>query len=526
LIEQARTLALNYVASLPGTDRVMVVYADALPSAVTGFETNRQVARQAIMAARTSASSLDLASTLRFAQQAMSSAVRPGEIVLAGGPRPNETGRPDAFPKNFRLLEVKGNVENVGIRRIGLRPAEDQANVWRILVTSSNQGSAVRAATLDLSFGGGPIASRTITIPAGGDVETAFTYNTNAGGVLEAHLTSSGRDDIAADNRASVEIAGLRQVELTVCSDQARLLAPVLESLPTVQPVYHSLAECKAVAPKGLAIYDGAVPASEVSAIVIAAPDAESAVSVASTVKAAKLAGWRPGHAVTAGLRSESELIDTQIYRPSPNDQVLGDSAAGPVAVIHNVGKAKQLYLGFHPIRSGLRYQVSAPLLFANALRWLEPDSFAHSETIASGVGMTVAKIDADASVKVLDEKGGELPFSRQGNEVRFFAPSVGRVRVEGNIGGRAQEQVFSMALPDVPDKQFEAPDNVLHGVPAPHQALSGGRDVWYWLVLLAGLIVLADWILFAPGVRRLPTGSPFQSLQNTLSSLTRRRAA
>ena len=178
---------------------------------------------------------------------------------------------------------------------------------------------------------------------------------------------------------------------------------------------------------------------------------------------------------------------------------------AGPVAVIHNAGNARQLYLGFHPIRSGLRYQVSAPLLFANALRWLEPAAFTRSEITASGVGMTVAKVDPDAAVKVLDERGGELPFSRQGDEVRFFAPSVGRVRVDGLVGGRASEQVFSMALPDVPQKSFALPENVLKGIPPKHGALSGGRDVWYWLVLLAVALLVADWVLFAPGVRRKP---------------------
>jgi Aerotolerance regulator N-terminal/von Willebrand factor type A domain len=517
LMEQARTAALNYIAALAGTDRVMVVYADGLATPVTAFESSRVKAREAVMRARASASSLHLADAVRFAQQAQRNAKRPGEIVLAGGARPAADSQLDTYPKNFRLLETQGEAENIGIRRIGLRPADDAPNVWHVLVSVANYSDRPRTANLGLTFGGTPATSRNLTVPARGSAEVAFNYSTGASGILEARLSPDGRDDLKSDNVASVELPGLKTVAITVCSDQPRLLQPVFDSLPSVAPKFRTLADCKSGALTGLAVYEGMAPVgTALNSIVITAPSGESKVPILTTARATKFAGWRPDHPLTVGLRSENETIDgTQIFAPGANDLVIAQTAAGPVAVVHTEPSSRQLYLGFHPLRSSFRYEVTAPLFFANALKWLAPEAFNRHEIIAAGVGATMTRVDADAPVKVLDEKGQALPFSRQGGDVRFFTPLMGRVRVvEGAPGAStaalaANEQVFSMALPDVPEKTWEKPTTVLRGIPRPRGALSGGNDIWYWLVLAAAALLLADWMLFAPGVRRMAASMP-----------------
>ena len=50
-----------------------------------------------------------------------------------------------------------------------------------------------------------------------------------------ARLSPDGRDDLASDNQATVELPGIRPLAITVCAPQPRLLQPVLDSLPAVQ---------------------------------------------------------------------------------------------------------------------------------------------------------------------------------------------------------------------------------------------------------------------------------------------------
>jgi len=511
LIEQARTLALRYIAALASTDRVMVVYADALATPATGFESNREKARQAVRRARPSASSLHLADAIRFAAEAQHNARRPGEIAIAGAARPSSDALLDTYPKNFRLLAVKGEPENIGIRRIGLRPADDAPNLWHILVSVVNYSQRPRTANLGLSFGGALAASRNLSIPPGGTTEAAFDYSTGASGILEARLSPDGRDDLASDNQASVELPGLRPLAITVCAPQPRLLQPVLDSLPAVQATFHTVAECQAQPPTTLAVYEGMMPpANAQPALIIMPLAAESKVAVGSTAANAKLLAWRPDHPVTAGLRSENETLEsTQIFKPSKDDIVLAESSAGPVAVVHMEGAARQIILGFNPLRSNFRYQLSAPLLFANTLRWLAPEAFHRGEIIAAGVGAATAKVPADAQVKVIGENGASVPFSRDAEGIRFFEASMGRVRVVENINGRTSEQVFSLALPDVPEKTWITAPTTLRGIPRPRGLLSGGRDIWYWLVLVAAALLLIDWMLYAPGVRRTARTMP-----------------
>ena len=43
--------------------------------------------------------------------------------------------------------------------------------------------------------------------------------------------------------------------------------------------------------------------------------------------------------------------------------------------------------LGFNPVRSGMKYQLTTPLLFANIIRWMAPDAFRSWELTAGTVG-------------------------------------------------------------------------------------------------------------------------------------------
>ena len=51
--------------------------------------------------------------------------------------------------------------------------------------------------------------------------------------------------------------------------------------------------------------------------------------------------------------------------------------------------------VGFDPLHGSLRFELSTPLLFANLLHWLEPESFRSLELTASAVGSAAVALDA-----------------------------------------------------------------------------------------------------------------------------------
>jgi hypothetical protein len=165
--------------------------------------------------------------------------------------------------------------------------------------------------------------------------------------------------------------------------------------------------------------------------------------------------------------------------------------------------------LGFHPGRSDLRYDLMTPLLLANVFRWFEPDVFRAYDLHGGSAGSVSATLDADvdpSTVKVLGEHG-ELPFTVQGQAVRFFAGVPQTVRIISS----GREQVHSLSLPEVAPVAWEPPRSAFRGIPGGIQrALS--RDLWQYLAVLGGIGLLVEWLMYGRARQRLSSASPAPS--------------
>src|SRR6185295_16133115 len=97
LMDEAREKARAYLKSLPSSDRVMLVRADALTTPATAFEYKREKILEAIAQSTAGSTALNLDQALAFAHQAQAlGSHRQGEIVYIGAGR--VTAQPTAFP--------------------------------------------------------------------------------------------------------------------------------------------------------------------------------------------------------------------------------------------------------------------------------------------------------------------------------------------------------------------------------------------------------------------------------------------
>jgi hypothetical protein len=158
--------------------------------------------------------------------------------------------------------------------------------------------------------------------------------------------------------------------------------------------------------------------------------------------------------------------------------------------------------LGFHPVRSGMKYQLTTPLLFANIIRWMAPDAFRSWELTAGTVGTVDVELESEIdpnSVRVQTEDGRPLPFTVEGKNLRFFTGAPGVVRVL--TGDR--ELVYSLTLPQPGDTVWK-PSDVKLGLPPRVPFGPASRDLWHWLALAGAAGLLADWILYGRIDRRM----------------------
>jgi VWA domain-containing protein/aerotolerance regulator-like protein len=498
LIDEARVAARAYVKALPSRDRVMVVRADALATPVTAFESDRKVLEDAIRLSQPGASALNLSQALEFAQRAQKlQAQHAGEIVYAGAGRvPEEEATLTAVPANLRVLPVDGAQENVGLRKIGLRRSTGAADTWDIFVALKNYGLKPRNVGLELQFGGAPAGSRGFSLKPGEEQQATFTYKTHAAGYLEARLNS--HDAFPQDDRAVVELPSEKPLRVVVYSTEPALLKPMISSSGQVEAVFESPSKYDPKVAADIVILDRFAPAARplVSSIWIEPPAAGSPITVKGTRSAVKLDSWRTDTPLGAGLRTKDvHLASAEVFTLAPGDIPVAESTEGPL-IVARPGSPKIVALGFHPVKSSMKYELATPLLIANTLRWMAPDVFRSREVQAGTVGtvtLPVEKGTDPAAVRVVTEDSRPLPFTIEDNLLRFFCGAPGTVRVlTGN-----RELVYSLTLPDVGDSLWHTPATVHKGVPRTMGNSVSSTDIWPWFAVLGALGLLADWLLF-----------------------------
>lgn len=506
LMDEARRLALAWVRALPAGDRVMLIRADGLATPATVFESSRAAVEEAIARSHPGSTALNLDAAFELARQVRhmhsSSA---GEVVFAGAGRVTEqqSGAEDRTPPNLRVLPVAAAVENCGLRTIGLRRSHTVADVWEVFVTVRNYGQSSRVVRLALQFGGAPAGLRRIDLPPGTEQNATFELHTRSAGWVEARIL--GSDDFAADDYAVLELPRQPLVRVAVYSESPAWLRPVLSATPNVEAQFFSPSEYVSNRDADLVILDRFRPPAlpSVGSIWIEPPAGASPVRVKTSLRNARVTQWLSGHPLGAGLRVQDlRLESATVFDAAPGDIPIAETEAGPV-ILARAGKPRIVVLGFHPLRSSMRYELAAPLLFANLLHWMSPEIFRRWELNAGSVGSVTAVLESEADAsqaRVLTEDQIALPFTVQGRNVRFFAGTPGTVRV---LAGD-RELVYSLTLPEVAVASWQPPGSVRRGVPSPSSRGTLSRDLWQILAILGGLGLLVDWLWFGRGVTML----------------------
>jgi hypothetical protein len=504
LMQQAQEQALAWLRRVPRSDRVLLVRADGLTTPATALGSSRRTVEAAIRNSQPGATGLNLDQAFEFARRFQQQAGRrAGEIVYAGpGKVAEREAGTVAPPRNLRVLRVADNVPNCGLRKIGLRRSPAEPDVWEVFVSAKNYGAAPRQVNLGLTYGGAPAGSAILALPPGAEREATFRYRTRAAGLLQAALTPG--DAFPADDRASLELPAQPAVRVTVYSSEPDLLRPVLAANPGVQAVFRSPGEYAAGDTEGLVILDRFRPPAPPAAHAIwIDPPAGSPVPVRQRAAKAEFSGWRTGHQLAAGLRAKGFSLDNvAVFQPAETDIRVGETASGPV-IVARPGERKTVVLGFHPARSGLRYELATPILFANILRWTHPELFRRFELSGGSVGTVKIALDHDfeaEGLQVLRDDGSRVAFTARDQSLVFFSGAPGTVRVMA--GDR--EMVYSQTLPQLWETQWQPPADVRTGMPRFTSGVAAAIELWQWLAIAGALCLLLEWFLYGRLSRRL----------------------
>ena len=507
LLDQAKANALAWLRAVPTKDRVMLMRADSLATPVTSWENDHRVISRAILQSQPSSTVLHIAQAVEYARQAQQqSGSNAGEVVYVGPGRiaGRDAGAVDAA--RLRVLAVDDPIENAGLRTVGARRSSTDADVWDVLVRVRNYGRVAKTVNTTLNFGNAPQGAKALALPAGEERELSFPVRTRAAGLLEVRLYP--QDGFAADNYAALELPQQRSLHVVVYTAEPALFRAALGSDPRVRAEFRSHSQYTATN-DGLIVLDrfnpGAKPEGNV--LWIDPADGGGVPPVTIRERVAEPAGlkWAPGQALTEGLRSRDVRIGAaSVLQTSSTDVKLAEIDKGVVALERPNGTGKLIVLGFHPFTGAMRYELAAPLLLGNMLRWVAPDVFRDVDVSTQGAGSVSVPLPKSAnsgSVQVLNDAGVNLPFNVQDQSLQFFTGEPSRVRVI--TGG--SERVYSLTLPEMWDSRWTPPPGVRRGIPSWTDTVQRNLDIWPLLALIGTGLLLAEWVLYGRmGMARL----------------------
>ncbi len=211
-------------------------------------------------------------------------------------------------------------------------------------------------------------------------------------------------------------------------------------------------------------------------------PADRSPVPIKERVEKPEGLRWVPDLQLTEGLRARNTQIESaSVFEAGPGETKVAEIDKGAVMV----ARGNMVVIGFNPFAGSMRYELAAPLLLANILRWSAPDVFRDVDVGTQSAGA----VSSPLAVGFDRRRSGPrrfrqiLPFNIRDRAVQFFAGDPSRVRV---IAGNS-ERVYSLTLPEMWDVKWNPPATARHGIPAWNDSMRRSRSLWPWLALTGG---------------------------------------
>ena len=505
LLDREKSAAGQYLTAIPARDRVMLVRVDALATPVSGFTSDRGQLLKALAASQAGFSALNIEQAISFARQAQSwSGSQHGEIVYIGPKLVLGPDTPAINLPNLRTIGIPATRENCGILRIGVRRGDEKASPWKATVVLKNYSSEPRTVRLKTRFAGTAFAPRALALEPGEERAAEYIFVTDAAGQFAAEISPA--DALSSDDRAALDLPGTGMLKIAVYTSRPEVLRPLLEANHHLRVVFYGPSEYEPKPDADVMLLDqtAAGQPPKIASLWLDPPTEGSPLALKTTIGDTVIRNWNSETALGAGLHAkETRVPSAEVFQSFEGDVPVASVAEGPIIVarVSNQTHAKLAVIGFDPLSGQLRFQVTTPLLFANLLRWLAPESFRTLDLTAGHVGDATVTLDPGElpdRIRIRDEKGSALPFTIRNHVVQLFTSSPSIVHITSDD----RERVLSLTLPEVGAFEWKPKAQTRVGLPSTSSFTPGAVDLWKLLSLLGGLGLFIEWMLF--GRRRL----------------------
>lgn len=513
LLTKVSAFARSYIASVPDSEPLMLIRGDANPTPMTPFTTDRRVLEEAIQTLTPSWNSIDLGAAFGMARSVLKLHIsdsdgstqysNAGEVTYIGSSRSQVSNTIEGNIPTVRWIEVDEQIEDRGITDLVARRAAADSEIWEVSVEFLSTAERAEKNSAEFLFAGKKLGSKTFILLPNNKKKLRFRMRTRRAGRLEIRMSSPDR--FALNDSAFLELPKYYRHPIDVYSRHSHVLKSLVDSNSSLDAKFFSLqnyvkSQAQAIIFEKFA--PTVVPQSNL--VYISPPSEGSPVRVERLARKQRIIRWNEKHPLAQGLRTKDIVLDeTAVFNPSSDDIVIAECEAGPVIIAQREDDHKRVLFGFAFSGETFQNTPAAPLLFANTMRWIFPDSYQSSELRAQSPGLIEVDVGdtVEGNITVHSDRGHDIPWSYRSGRLRLFTSTPDSIVIETPT----VRTHLAVVLPGMHSGRWSPSNGVLRGVPP--SAIEQGSQVvilWPFFVILALLFSLLEWRLFGRTAGRL----------------------
>lgn len=499
--EKARADALKWVDGLRDGEQMMVLLAGATTEVKQSPTTDKAALRRALTDCAPGDGPTRLADALKTAgaftfEKKGEETVVSGEIHLfsdGAAPDLDELGNKN-LPLVYHRIGTGGN--NVGIVRIDARANPENALQRAVFVSVANSSTNEWRTDVELLFDQQVLETRPLTLEATNTQLLIFTAPQTNNGVFTVRLTA--RDDLAADNQASVVSLVPRPVRVLLVTKGNRFLEKALAGAPNVR--IETAAQLTDTAEdRDIVVLDDVIPAVWPRANVLAIHVVNTNwFPTWQTVKAPVIVDWKNSHPLLRYVSFDNVRVAESLAVKAPSwGLTVVESTETPLLLAGEINRQRIVWIAFDPLESEWPLRQSYPIFMVNAVDWLNPVAASSSQLLVQpGTAFRLPLVQQIASAQVTspDGKTRTVPVEPGAREL-----VVGDTIRQGTYRVKAgtNEVLFCANLMDSGESNIAPRDELAVGKYARVSATTMKRantEVWRWLALAGLAVLLFEW--------------------------------
>ena len=495
--DKAQKEVLRMVHGLGDHDQMVLLLAAAHTEVKQSATANKVFLQRAVDGCRASDSSTRLHEALKLAET-LTKDLPEAEIHLFSDGAASDLSAFEnkALPLIFHRVGRGHN--NAGLVALDVRANPEDAAQRAIYTALVNYSSNALTGELELFFDQQVIDVKPLTLSPGETSRQIFLAPQSRDGIFAVHWT--GKDDLAADDRASIVSLLPQPVKVTLVTRGNRFLQKALSAVPGVQLTVASDFMINSP-PAGIVVLDDVVPTRWPASPVLALHVANTNwVEVTGALQGPPIVFWRNTHPLLRYVSFDDVQISEALKVRTPGWGVsVVDGQQAPLVIAGEWQRQRIVWTAFDVLQSTWPLRISFPIFIANAIEWLQAADEAGGKMVQAGDAFRIPAEAGVAEARVRLPNGTEQPALLEAKSKQFVFADTTRQGVYRFLAG-TNEIPFCVNLLDAAESNIKPSGELALGKYGRVNAVTLQRaniELWRWILAGAVVVLLVEWWYF-----------------------------